>query len=122
MNPFDLPNALYVVVMGIVLLGWAALIVFPRRPWANFWFAGIAVPLTLCLFYMYLLLTFWYLPPQGRFADFFTLAGVHDMFANSGLLLVADQHHRDGPVVGAWMTRKPHRRTCRCTFSIPASS
>ena len=38
-NPFSLPPVLYAIVTIIALVGWAALIFFPRRPWANFWLA-----------------------------------------------------------------------------------
>ena len=105
--PNDIPQILYPVVMGIAVLGWVALIVFPYSPKWNFWFAGLAVPLTLCLFYIVVLLMFWYLPPRPLPGDFLTLARVHRMFTNSGLLLgfwisilAMDL------VAGAWMTRK----------------
>jgi hypothetical protein len=119
-NPFDLPPFLYYVVMVIVLLGWGALIFFPRRQWANFWWAGVAVPLTLSLIYIYLLLTFWFLQPPGRFADFFTLAGVDRMFQNSGLLLVAWINILAMDlVVGAWMTRKAAQTGMPYVYLLP---
>src|SRR5258706_6416628 len=106
-DPFQIPPVLYYVVMAIVLLGWLALIIFPRRPWANFWFSGVIVPQVLCLFYMYLLLTFWFLERRGHFLDFASLPGVYMLFSNSGLLLVAWINIiAMDLVVGAWMTRK----------------
>jgi hypothetical protein len=107
MDPNKLPGILYYVVMAIALCGWAALIFFPRRPRFNFWFAGLWVPLALCLIYMYMLIAFWFVPPVGRFSDFLTLDGVYRMFGNHGLLLVGWINLTVMDLVGgAWMTRK----------------
>jgi hypothetical protein len=103
----NLPTILYFVVMALAVIGWAALIVFPRQSWANFWFAGLIVPLVLSLIYMYLLVTFWFRPPAATLTQFATLAGVYAMFGNAGLLLVAWINIiAMDLVVGAWMTRK----------------
>ena len=63
--------------------------------------------LLLSLFYMYVVLTFWFLPRRGMLTDFLTLPGVYRLFSNSGLLLSGwiDLIAMD-LVVGAWMTRK----------------
>lgn len=119
-NPFSLPPILYWVVTIIALTGWGALIFFPRRHWANFWFAGIGIPLTLCLFYMYLLLTFWFLNPPGRITEFFTLQGVSDMFENHGLLLVAWINLTAMDlVVGAWMARRAAQTKMPYVYLLP---
>jgi hypothetical protein len=34
----SLPNNLYFVVMALAVIGWLALIFFPHRSWANYWF------------------------------------------------------------------------------------
>jgi hypothetical protein len=102
-----LPHVLYFVVMFIVVIGWLALILFPRRPWANFWFSGLAIPLVLYFFYMYLLVTFWFRLPAATLSQFFSLEGVYAMFANPGLLLVAWLNIITTDLVaGAWMARK----------------
>lgn len=107
MNPFDLLPLFYTIVTGIALAGWLAIIIFPRQPWANFWFGGVFAPLALCLIYVYLMLTYWFLEPRGTFSDFYTLDGVYRMFSNSGLLLVAWINvFAMNLVVGSWMTRK----------------
>jgi hypothetical protein len=107
MDPKVLPGVLYYVVMALALSGWAALICLPRRPRFNFWFAGVFVPLALSLFYVYLLIAFWFVPPGGRFADFFTLDGIYRMMGNRGLLLAVWLNLTTmGLVAGAWMTRK----------------
>jgi hypothetical protein len=102
-----LPDVLYFVVMGIGVAGWLALIVFPRQTWANFWFSGLAAPLSLSFIYMYLLLTYWNQPPVAHITQFITLQGVYAMFGNNGLLLVGWINIiAMDLVVGAWMTRK----------------
>jgi len=106
-NPVELPWILYPIVMVIVGLGWLALLVFPRRQWANLWFAGVAVPLALSLIYMAVFLAYWYLEPRGKVADFLTLAGIYRMFDNDGLLLAVWINIISMDLVaGAWMTRK----------------
>jgi hypothetical protein len=107
MNIDKLPYYLYFAVMAVVVIGWLALIVFPRSRWANFWFSGLIVPQVLCLVYMYLLLTFWFRDPPANLLQFITLTGVADMFRNQGLLLVAWINIiAMDLVVGAWMARK----------------
>ena len=116
----NLPGALYFVVMALATFGWLSLILFPRRPWANFWFASLVIPLLLCFIYMYLLLTFWFRPPAAAFSEFFTLDGVYRMFANSGLLLVGwiNLIAMD-LVVGAWMARKAAQIRMPYVYLLP---
>jgi hypothetical protein len=123
-HPFWLPPVLYYVITGIALIGWGALIVFPRRHWANFWFAGVTVPLTLCLFYMYLILTFWFLPPlppASRITQLVSLPGVYQMFGNSGLLLAAWVNLTAMDLaVGAWMTRRAAQTRMPYVYLLPS--
>lgn len=103
----SLPYYLYFVNLGVVTVGWLALIVFPRSRWANFWLAGLVVPLVLSLIYMYVLVTFWFRDPSAHFSQLLTLEGVWDMLRNRGLLLaVWLELTAMGLVVGAWMARK----------------
>jgi len=108
MNNIDqFPHYLFFVVMTLAIIGWLALIVFPRRAWANFWFSGLLIPLLLYAIYMYLLVTFWYRPPVASLLQFATLEGCYRMFSNPGLLLVAWINIVTTDLVaGAWMTRK----------------
>jgi hypothetical protein len=128
LNPFALPPVLYVVVTAIALIGWGALIFFPRRHWANFWFAGIAVPMALCLIYMYLILTFWFLQPnppmppatRARLVELLTLGGLYEMFGNSGLLLAAFVNLTMMDLVaGAWMTRRAAQTKMPYIYLLP---
>lgn len=124
LNPFSLPPVLYAIVNIIALTGWAVLIFFPRRHWANFWFAGVAVPLTLCLFYMYLILTFWFLPPlpaSSRLVELLTLSGVSRMFGNSGLLLAAWVNLTAMDLaIGAWMARRAAQTKMPYVYLLPS--
>ncbi len=115
-----LPHILYFVVMALVLIGWFALIFFPRRSWANFWFSGVIIPMFLCLFYMYLLVTFWFQPPAAQLTQFITLDGVYEMFGNRGLLLVGWINLITMDlVVGAWMTRKAAQIRMPYVYLLP---
>jgi hypothetical protein len=103
----SLPNNLYFVVMALAVIGWLALIFFPHRTWANYWFSGLTIPLVLSLIYIYLLIAYWFQPPAANLFQFMTLRGVYAMFGNNGLLLVAWINIvAMDLVVGAWMTRK----------------
>jgi hypothetical protein len=118
--PEGIPCYLYYVVMGVAVIGWLVLIFFPRRPWANFWFAGLAVPLILSFFYMYLLITFWWGPPPARLTEFLTLEGVHVQLTNRGLLLVAWINIiAMDLVVGAWMARKAAQVRMPYVYLLP---
>jgi hypothetical protein len=121
MNPNALPSFLYYVVMAIALLGWFALIFFPRRPWANFWWGGVIVPLVLCLFYMYMLISYWFVPPQMRVWNFRSLPTIYNpMFRNFGILLVAWINLTAMDLVaGAWMTRKAVQTRMPIPLLIP---
>lgn len=114
------PNILYGVVMAICVTGWLALIFFPRRAWANFWFAGVAVPLILSLSYTTLLFIYWVQPPAAHLTQFLSLVGVYTMFGNPGILLVAwiDLVAID-LVVGAWMARKAVQIRMPYAFLLP---
>jgi len=115
-----LPHYLYFVVMGIVVIGWLALILFPRQRWANFWFAGLIVPLILSLTYTYLLVTYWFQPPVATLTQFIELEGVYAMFANPGLLLVAWLNIIGMDlVVGSWMARKAAQIRMPYVYLLP---
>ena len=106
-NIDKLPHYLFFVVMTLNMIGWLALVFRPRTPWANFWLAGLVIPLLLYSFYMYLLVTFWHWPPAASFSQFLTLEGVSAMFSNRGLLLVAWLNIITTDLIaGAWMARK----------------
>ncbi len=120
MNIDSLPYYLYFFVMALVLVGWLALILFPRWRFTNFWVAGLIVPQALCLFYMYLLLTFWFRDPPATLTQFFTLDGVAKMFENQGLLLVAWINIiAMDLVVGAWMARKAAQIRMPYVYLLP---
>jgi hypothetical protein len=114
-----LPQSLFFVVMGLAIIGWLSLILFPRRPWANFWFAGLVIPFLLCLIYVYLILTFWFRQPAAVFSEFFTLEGVYAMFGNRGLLVGWTDLVAMDLVVGAWMARKAAQIRMPYVYLLP---
>lgn len=99
---------LFYVTSALAGIGWAALILFPRRPWANFWLAGVIIPTILGLMYTVTLLTSWNAPPfPGHPQDFFSLFGLRRLFRNDGLLLSGWIDLKVMPLVaGAWMARR----------------
>lgn len=106
-NPFALIPDLYYVMVGTTLIGWIALIAFPRNSSVNFWFAGFGLPVVLSLFYTVLLGLYWHIVPEGLFSEFLTLSGVYTMFSNQGLQLVGlTDLFTVSLFVGGWMTRK----------------
>jgi len=107
MNPYDIPPYLYPIIVAITALGWLALIIFPRDRRINLWFSGLAVPLTVCAIYMFLILAFAFLSPPWQFADYYTIERLRGMFGNNGMLLAMVSNMLAMElVVGAWMARK----------------
>jgi len=105
--PEGLPDIMFYFVMALVGAGWLALILFPARPWANFWFAGLVVPVLLGVLYAMVMLVFWFQPPTGNARLFFSLNGLARLFENKGLLLAAWIDLTMMPlIVGAWITRR----------------
>ena len=119
-NPFSFLPTLFVVVTLISGIGWMLLIFFPRRSWANLWGAGVAVPMVLSLIYVYLMLTFWFQPPQGDPKGFFSLAGAERLFLNRGLLLAAwTDILLLSLIAGAWIARKAMQTRMPYVYLLP---
>jgi ABA4-like protein len=116
----QLANNLYFLVMGLVVIGWLVLILFPRQSWANYWFSGIAVPLVLSFIYTIAVVAYWFQPPTGSLFQFLTLPTIYEMFGNRGLLLAGwiDLIAMD-LVVGAWMSRKATQIRMPYIFLLP---
>lgn len=118
----SLSDFLYYVTSGLAGIGWAALILFPRRPWANFWLAGVIVPTILGLMYTLTLLLWWNQPPfPGHPQDFFSLGGLRRLFQNDGLLLSGWIDLKVMPLVaGAWMARRAAQLRVPYVYLLPA--
>jgi len=115
-----LPRTFFYVVMVIDIAGWLVLLMFPRRPWANFWGAGLIAPLVLSLISVYFLVAYSLVPPILDFGDFRSLDGVYDMFANRGLLLVAWTNLLIVDLVAAaWMVRMSVRAKIPYALLLP---
>jgi hypothetical protein len=110
MNELELPRNWFYVVMAVDIAGWLVLLLFPRRPWANFWIAGLIVPLVLSLISIFFLIAFFLVPPALKFESYRSLDAVYAMFANRGLLLVAWTNLAIMDLaVAAWMVRMAAR-------------
>lgn len=118
--PYTLPFVLYYVIVLIDVSGWLALFVFPRRQWANFWYAGVIVPAILSLFFIALNIGYWLVYPEGHITGYLSLGGVHQLFQNPGILLVGwtDVLFVD-LIVGAWMTRQAVRIGMPYVYLLP---
>lgn len=98
---------LFYLAFIVYVAGWALLIPFSRRTWANFWWAGVIAPLVLSLLSLFLLVAYWRGEPHVTLFDFFSLEGFGRMFRNPGLLLAAFVEILATALVsGAWMARK----------------
>ncbi|HYL05367.1 MAG TPA: abscisic acid-deficient protein Aba4 family protein [Thermoanaerobaculia bacterium] len=105
--PEQLPDVLFYAALAVAGVGWLALILFPRRSWANFWFSGLVVPVLLGVLYTVVMAVFWFEPPAGRVYQFLSLHGLSGMFQNRGLLLAAWIDLLAMPLIaGAWMARR----------------
>jgi hypothetical protein len=119
-NPQGIPSIVYYLSGAVALIGWLAIFFFPRRPWATFWFSGIIVPVILCLFSTFLLLTFWFQPLPASVFDYLKLSTVYGQYRNEGLLAVTlIDIIAMNLVAGAWMARKAPQVGISFTYLIP---
>jgi hypothetical protein len=87
----------------LALAGWLMLVAFPRRRWAHWQVAGLAIPGVLALLYVVLLA----IHAPGSEGGFSTLAGVRALFARDGVLLAGWVHYLAFDLfIGAWMCRR----------------
>jgi hypothetical protein len=120
MDLTKLPSILFFVVMAIAIVGWLSLLAFPRRHWANFWFAGVGIPVVLSLFYVVVLIMYWFQEPPGNYGAIFNLSSLYAMFDNDGLLLVAWISILGMDLVaGAWMARKAAQTRMPYVYLLP---
>lgn len=126
------------IVTGVAYL---TLIIFPRQSWANFWFAGLIVPLLLSILYTFVLFIGFFQdvkdPATGDVfsasspLEFFSLPGLRFLFEKDLLLLAGFLDLLLMPlIVAAWMARKaaqvrmPYVYLLIClvvTFGAPAT-
>jgi hypothetical protein len=119
-NPSGIPSIVYYLSGAVALVGWLAIFFFPRRSWATFWFSGIIVPVILCLFSTFLLLTFWFQPRAASVFDYLKLPTVYAQYSNPGLLAVTlIDIIAMNLVVGAWMARKALQVGLSFTYLLP---
>ena len=119
-DPFAMLPTVFTIVMAVSATGWLALFFFPRRQWANLWFAGVAVPAVLGIVYMFVMLVFWFQPPDAAPRDFLSLEGAQRLFRNPGLLVAAwTDIALLSIMVGAWMARKAMQVRMPYVYLLP---
>ncbi len=107
---------MYLISFIVTGVAYLTLIIFPRQSWANFWFAGLIVPLLLSILYTFVLFIGFFQPidnpPPGGpdFSsplEFFSLTGLSALFEKPLLLLAGFLDLLIMPLlVAAWMARK----------------
>ncbi|HEY7290788.1 MAG TPA: ABA4-like family protein [Vicinamibacterales bacterium] len=101
------PAQVFSIVNPLALVGWLALIFFPRRRWAVHSVAGLAMPAIFAAVYLAILLTQW----ASSSGSFSSLAGVAALFANPWLLLAGWIHYLAFDLlVGRWEVMDAHER------------
>ncbi|MGK7869657.1 ABA4-like family protein [Falsiroseomonas sp. E2-1-a20] len=96
-------EALFSAAGALAMAGWLALLVVPRRRWANWWVGGLAVPGALSVLYVALLA----IHAPGASGGFGSLAEVAELFATPGLLLAGWIHYLAFDLfIGAWICRR----------------
>jgi hypothetical protein len=97
------PETIFTAANTLALAGWLVLLAFPRRRWAHWQVAGLAIPATLAMLYVVLLATH----APGSEGGFSTLAAVRALFARDGVLLAGWVHYLAFDLfIGAWMCRR----------------
>ena len=122
---------LYLLSFIVTGVAYLTLIIFPRQSWANFWFAGLIVPLLLSILYTFVLFIGFFQAPVSSPLEFFSLPGLRYLFLKDLLLLAGFLDLLLMPlIVAAWMTRKaaqvrmPYVYLLIClvvTFGAPAT-
>ena len=110
---------LYLISFIVTAVAYLTLIIFPRQSWANFWFAGLYVPLILSILYTFVLFIGFFQevrnppgtgPVIAYFSsplEFFSLPGLRFLFTKDLLLLAGFLDLLIMPLLlAAWMARK----------------
>jgi hypothetical protein len=108
---------MYFISFVVTVVAYLTLIIFPRQSWANFWFAGLYVPLVLSILYTFVLFIGFFQPvtdpatgrvlPFSSPPEFFSLPGLRFLFQKDLLLLAGFLDLLIMPLLlAAWMARK----------------
>ena len=99
----------------IAIIGWLGLVALPRNPYAQV-VSGVAIPLTLSLSYLFLIVQ----NLQGAEGGFDSLAGVTALFQKPELLLAGWIHYLVFDLfIGAWEMRDSQRHGLPHLVMIP---
>lgn len=96
-------EAVFSAANSLAMAGWAALLIAPRHRLANWWIAGLIIPVLLSAAYAALMALHWP-TAEGGFAS---LADVAALFRTPGVLLAGWLHYLAFDLfLGAWMCRR----------------
>src|SRR5688572_21371192 len=117
--PHSIAEWMYLISFILTAVAYLTLIIFPRQSWANFWFAGLYVPLVLSILYTLVLFIGFFQPvtnppgtgpviaPFSSPLEFFSLPGLRFLFEKDLLLLAGFLDLLIMPLLlAAWMARK----------------
>jgi hypothetical protein len=97
------------------MLGWVAMILFPRKPWATR-IVPVAIPALLSVVYAVLIL----MSLPGSEGGFSSLGGVRTLFADPWALLAGWTHYLAFDLfIGGWELRDAHQRDIPHLVMIP---
>lgn len=120
-DPIAMLPTLFTIVLVLSALGWLSLFFFPRRQWANLWFAGVIVPAVLGVIYVFLMAVFWFQPPDTSPSDFLSHEGAKRLLDNEGLMLAAwTDIALLSIIAGAWMARKAMQVRMPYIYLLPS--
>ena len=96
------PEILFSICNVTAMFGWLLLIFAPRKKWATFTVAGMAIPLVLASMYAFLFLAH----SSEATGGFSSLQGVASLFSNPWILLAGWIHYLTFDLfIGAWQVR-----------------
>jgi ABA4-like protein len=108
-------SSIFSIVNLFALAGWALLIAFPRRRWAEL-VSGRVLPALLSIAYVVIVASVWGRTPGG----FSTLEAVSQLFDSQWMLLGGWIHYLAFDLfVGSWIARDAHERSIAHAWVVP---
>jgi hypothetical protein len=109
------PEQLFSIANLLAIFGWVLLVAFPLRPRISALIASVAIPATLAVFYIALIVSSW-----GGPGGFGSLAEVSQLFSNPWLLLAGWIHYLAFDLlVGTWEAKDARAQGIPHVLVIP---
>ena len=110
------PDEVFSALNSIAGIGWALLVLFPRKRWAVDGIAGKAIPALLAVFYAAIVAVQW----GGSKGGFSSLSEVATLFGNPWILLAGWVHYLAFDLfVGCWEVRDSRERGMPHLLVVP---